>query len=586
LENETLVFYGGEVKALGDGKIAGYLVRYGSPKDVDLEGDFFSKETDLGIEDGSRLPLYYQHGMDGTLKTRKIGKGLIKFDDVGAWLDAQLEMRDEYEKALYELVEAGKLGYSSGAAGHLVAREQVGKSWHIKSWPIGEASLTPTPAEPRNSVMSIKSLLTSEQAEVSDTDDAEKVKNKTIVEETITMEEKDITALVEGVATKTAEAMSAKIAETVEEQIKALRPDVTAGNADVQVIEDEADKAARLNPFKSLGEMLVEVRKATVWPNLTDNRLFSAKSSGLNEATPSQGGFLVQQTLASGLLEATWGLGQVLQYFKPMSIGPNSNGMLFNAVDESTRVDGSRGGGVLGYWLEEGGDKTATKPKFRQINLKLKKVAAAMYATDELLDDAVALESWIMRYVPDELRFKVEDAIIEGNGVGKPLGILQNGAGSFVSATRLNATQINDADIVQMWARRYTGVNDYVWFGNAEIGPYLHQMTLSTTPSYMPAGGRSGAPYATLMGRPYHDIEYCPALGTLGDLMLVSPSQYSLISKGGIQAASSIHVQFLNDETTFRFVYRVDGTPNWNSAVTPFKGSATVSPFVGLAAST
>lgn len=586
MENETLVFYGGEVKALGDGKIAGYLVRYGSPKDVDLEGDFFSKETDLGIEDGSRLPLYYQHGMDGTLKTRKIGKGLIKFDDVGAWLDAQLEMRDEYEKALYELVEAGKLGYSSGAAGHLVAREQVGKSWHIKSWPIGEASLTPTPAEPRNSVMSIKSLLTSEQAEVSDTDDAEKVKNKTIVEETITMEEKDITALVEGVATKTAEAMSAKIAETVEEQIKALRPDVTAGNADVQVIEDEADKAARLNPFKSLGEMLVEVRKATVWPNLTDNRLFSAKSSGLNEATPSQGGFLVQQTLASGLLEATWGLGQVLQYFKPMSIGPNSNGMLFNAVDESTRVDGSRGGGVLGYWLEEGGDKTATKPKFRQINLKLKKVAAAMYATDELLDDAVALESWIMRYVPDELRFKVEDAIIEGNGVGKPLGILQNGAGSFVSATRLNATQINDADIVQMWARRYTGVNDYVWFGNAEIGPYLHQMTLSTTPSYMPAGGRSGAPYATLMGRPYHDIEYCPALGTLGDLMLVSPSQYSLISKGGIQAASSIHVQFLNDETTFRFVYRVDGTPNWNSAVTPFKGSATVSPFVGLAAST
>ena len=586
MENETLVFYGGEVKALGDGKIAGYLVRYGSPKDVDLEGDFFSKETDLGIEDGSRLPLYYQHGMDGTLKTRKIGKGLIKFDDVGAWLDAQLEMRDEYEKALYELVEAGKLGYSSGAAGHLVAREQVGKSWHIKSWPIGEASLTPTPAEPRNSVMSIKSLLTSEQAEVSDTDDAEKVKNKTIVEETITMEEKDITALVEGVATKTAEAMSAKIAETVEEQIKALRPDVTAGNADVQVIEDEADKAARLNPFKSLGEMLVEVRKATVWPNLTDNRLFSAKSSGLNEATPSQGGFLVQQTLASGLLEATWGLGQVLQYFKPMSIGPNSNGMLFNAVDESTRVDGSRGGGVLGYWLEEGGDKTATKPKFRQINLKLKKVAAAMYATDELLDDAVALESWIMRYVPDELRFKVEDAIIEGNGVGKPLGILQNGAGSFVSATRLNATQINDADIVQMWAQRYTGVNDYVWFGNAEIGPYLHQMTLSTTPSYMPAGGRSGAPYATLMGRPYHDIEYCPALGTLGDLMLVSPSQYSLISKGGIQAASSIHVQFLNDETTFRFVYRVDGTPNWNSAVTPFKGSATVSPFVGLAAST
>ena len=612
MENETLVFYGGEVKALGDGKIAGYLVRYGSPKDVDLEGDYFSKETDLGIEDGSRLPLYYQHGMDGTLKARKIGKGTVKFDDVGAWMEAQLEMRDEYEKALYDLADAGKLGFSSGAAGHLVSREQLGKSWHIKSWPIGEASLTPTPAEPRNSAMSIKSLLdTSKQAEVSDTDDADEkeegtysmggyidpaityvigkqpiieVSKTTIVEETKTMENKEELQALLNETLK--ELIPDVVKSTVEETIKAMKPDVKAGVAGVEVIEDEADKAARLNPFKTLGEMCVAVQKATQFPHLADQRLFGAKSSGLNEATPSQGGFLVQQTLASGLLEATWGIGTVLQYFSPMAIGPGSNGMLFNATDETTRVDGSRGGGVLGYWLEEGGSKTATKPKFRQIDLKLKKVAAAMYATDELLEDAVALNSWIMRYVPDELRFKVEAAIIDGNGVGKPLGVLQNAAGSFISATRLNATQINDADIVQMWARRYTGVNDYVWFGNAEIGPYLHQMTLSTTPSYMPAGGRSGAPYATLMGRPYHDIEYCPALGTVGDLMLVSPSQYSLISKGGVEAASSIHVQFLNDETTFRFVYRVDGTPNWYSAVTPYKGSATVSPFVGLAATT
>jgi len=586
LENETLVFYGGEVKALGNGKIAGYLVRYGSPKDVDLEGDFFSKETDLGIEDGSRLPLYYQHGMDGTLKTRKIGKGSIKFDDVGAWMDAQLEMRDEYEKAVYGLVESGKLGFSSGAAGHLVAREQVGKSWHIKSWPIGEASLTPTPAEPRNSVMSIKSLLTSEKAEVSDTDDAEKAKEiKTIVEETETMENEELQALFNSAIE---EAVPGIIKDAVAATIKAHQPEVKAGNLvdSVTVIDDEADKAARLNPYKTLGDFLVSVKNATLRPWETDKRLLGMKSSGLNEMIPSQGGFLVQQNLASGLLEKVWGVGEVLQFFNTMPIGAGSNGMLYNTVDESSRVDGSRGGGVLGYWLEEGGDKTATKPKFSQISTKLKKVAAACYATDELLDDAVALESWIMRYVPQELKFKVEDAIIEGNGVGKPLGILQNGAGSMISATRLNATQINTADILNMWARRYVGAKDYVWFGNADIGPYLHQMTLGNYPVYMPPGGLSQAPYGTLLGRPYVEIEYCPTLGTLGDLMLVAPSEYILNDKGGVQAASSIHVQFLNDETTFRFVYRVDGAPAWKSAVTPFKGSNTVSPFVGLLAST
>lgn len=154
---DTLIFQGDTVKALGNGKVAGYLVRYGTPKDTDLEGDFFSKETELGISPGSSLPVFYQHGYDGTLKARKIGKGDIKFDDIGAWLEAQLEMRDEYEKMIYQMAEQGKIGWSSGAAGYLVEREAIGKVNHIKTWLIAEASLTPTPAEPRNAVIPLKS---------------------------------------------------------------------------------------------------------------------------------------------------------------------------------------------------------------------------------------------------------------------------------------------------------------------------------------------------------------------------------------------------------------------------------------------
>jgi hypothetical protein len=46
----------------------------------------------------------------------------------------------------------------------------------------------------------------------------------------------------------------------------------------------------------------------------------------------------------------------------------------------------------------------------------------------------------------------------------------------------------------------------------------------------------------------------------------------------------SVHVAFLTDESIFRFIYRVDGQPIWNAALTPFKGSNTLSPFVVLAA--
>ena len=60
---------------------------------------------------------------------------------------------------------------------------------------------------------------------------------------------------------------------------------------------------------------------------------------------------------------------------------------------------------------------TASKPAFRQLEIKLNKVAALYVATDELLEDAAALSAWLQKTVPLELKFKVEDAIINGDGV-------------------------------------------------------------------------------------------------------------------------------------------------------------------------
>lgn len=569
MENDNLIFYSGEVKALGEGKVAGYLARFGTPKDVDLEGDFFDKETDFGVSQAADLPVYYQHGFDPQIKNRRIGRGVIKYDDVGLWLEAQLELRDEYEKMLYGLAEAGKLGWSSGAAGHLVEREKVGKSYYIKSWPIAEASLTPTPAEPRNSAMPVKSFYQPETQQAVDTAVVEET-NSLSVEDTMTEEE--IKAMLESVA--------AQAAETAVKAYASKEPEVKAGY-DVKVIGDEADRELEGKPF-SKGEFFRAVKNAAMYPSQIDKRLLPLKSNGLNEAIPSQGGFLVTPDIAAGIQQNMWGVGSVLSLFSPITV--SGNGLTINAIDETSRANGSRMGGVLGYWLEEGGTKTATKPKFRQVELKLKKVIAACYATDELLEDATALESWINNNVPIELRFNVEQAIVNGNGVGKPLGMLQSPA--LVQAVRTDASEIDSLDISRMWSLRYPGVNDYVWLTNANTAPQLFNMTLGNYPVYLPPGGFSGAMYGSIFGRPVIETEYNPGLGTLGDIMLVSPSQYALITKGGVDSASSIHVQFMTDETTFRFVYRVDGEPTWASSVTAFASTDSISPFVALAATT
>lgn len=159
LSDTTIAVGGtGAVKALGNGKVGGYLVLFSTKDDPDLSGEFFTPDTDFDVEDGATTAVYYHHGMDPVIKTRKIGTGTIKKDDIGVWLEAQLAMRDNYEKSIYKLAQQEKLGWSSGTAAHLAEYRVSGKATEITRWPLGlDASLTPTPAEPRTRVLPLKS---------------------------------------------------------------------------------------------------------------------------------------------------------------------------------------------------------------------------------------------------------------------------------------------------------------------------------------------------------------------------------------------------------------------------------------------
>jgi phage head maturation protease len=142
------------------GYVKGYLVRFGDIQSADLEGDFFTKSTDYGfpMSEGKRVPLnvYYHHGMDSMVGKKSIGTGYIKMDNTGLWYEAQLDLADEYGSMIAKLCKQGKMGFSSGAAAHLVERKSMGGAAEITRWPIAEASITPTPAEYRNSVKTLK----------------------------------------------------------------------------------------------------------------------------------------------------------------------------------------------------------------------------------------------------------------------------------------------------------------------------------------------------------------------------------------------------------------------------------------------
>ena len=345
-------------------------------------------------------------------------------------------------------------------------------------------------------------------------------------------------------------------------------------------------------PFAHFGEQLAAVAKAGQGAQVIDPRLMEIQAAtGMSEAVGSEGGFLVQTDVASDLLDLAHETAVLVGKTDRRPISANANGIKINAIDETSRADGSRRGGLQAFWTAEAGDLTKSKPKFRQMELSLQKLTGLYYATDEELQDIPALAANVSVWFGDEFGFKLDDAIFRGTGDGMPLGILGHaGTVSVAKESGQDATTIKKENIEKMYARMWArSVAKSEWLINQNCWPQLFALSqvvgVGGVPVFLPPGGIAAAPNGSLMGRPITPIEHCETLGTVGDIMFVDFSQYLTIEKGGIEAASSIHVQFLTDETAFRFILRTDGQPKRNAPLTPFKGGSgsTTSSFISLA---
>lgn len=339
--------------------------------------------------------------------------------------------------------------------------------------------------------------------------------------------------------------------------------------------------------FKNFGEQLNAIR-ANAAGKPTDPRLsMVAAAQGAGEAVDADGGFLVQQDFAREILQIMHGQGQIIGRVTDIPVA--GNGIRIPGVNETSRATGSRWGGVQGYRVEEGSAPTASRPKFRMIELRLRKYAALGYASDELLEDAAALGAIMTQAFAEELLFLVEDDIVEGAGANAPLGVLNAACTVSVSKeTGQAAATIVYENIVKMWARMWARSRfNAVWTINQDCEPQLHTMSLAVgtggVPVYLPAGGAADLPFGRLYGRPVIPVEYNATLGTVGDIVLNDFSQYITISKGGVRQDQSMHVAFTTAEQAFRAILRKDGQPKWNAAMTPYKGTATLSPFITLA---
>ena len=365
---------------------------------------------------------------------------------------------------------------------------------------------------------------------------------------------------------------------------------------EASAIEERADSSVRMGEdreadrdFASLGEQLRAVARFEQ-SNGTDidRRLLrireEQRNDGINSNVAAEGGFLVDQPLANGIERRMFETGQILQRVSQRPIGAGSNGIRYNVLKENSRADGSRNGGVQGYWTAEAGDISISRMNYEERELRLQKVAAAVPATEEMLNDVAFLEAEISDLVPSELVFQTEAAIVAGNGAGKPLGFKEVDA--YIAIAKESgqaADSVVGENVVKQMARMpASSFANAVWLCDQSVTSQLPLLKVGDNPVWQPNWQES--PFGALLGRPIIPVEHLSPVGDQGDIILADLAQYRLITKGGVDAAASMHVRFLTDEMVFRFTYRVDGHPLYRQALTPKSGGDTLSPFVSIAA--
>lgn len=331
-------------------------------------------------------------------------------------------------------------------------------------------------------------------------------------------------------------------------------------------------------------------------------------ASGQNETVPKDGGILLSPTVTTALLEGVREQSFFLPRVRKLAVGPNSNSVEMPYWPNADHSDANRFGGAKAYWMNEGEKYTPSKTQFATRSVKLAKLGALGYATEEMLRDSTYLESIMTDAFISAMTWEADEAIVSGAGTvegqtARPLGFLNSGNKALITVAKdanQAAKTVSAANIMAMYNRMSPEVRSRaIWLVNPDVETQLMLMTIQTGSItagettanigqlvYMPPNGLSGQPYGTLLGRPVVPNEHMSAIGSMGDIAFVDPAEYFWLERDGLRQASSLHVRFEYDEMAFKFTWRCNGLPARLTASTPAKGSTTRSAYVTLAART
>lgn len=274
---------------------------------------------------------------------------------------------------------------------------------------------------------------------------------------------------------------------------------------------------------------------------------FKQVSNVLQTGVDTDGGYLVPEEYDSRLIDGL------------------TEENIFRALGTTITTSGERKINIAGskpaaLWIEEGGELSFGDAKFDQILLDAHKLHVAIKVTEELLyDNAFNLESYILNAFSKALSNAEEDAFLNGDGVGKPLGVLNPTGGGEVAITTSGASITADEIMSLVYKLKRPYRKNAVFITNDQTLAVIRKLKDGNGAYLWQPSLQQGEP-DRLFGYKVYTSPFVPQIATGKPVLAFGDLSYYNIGDRGSRTFSELRELFAgNGMVAFLAKERVDG---------------------------
>ncbi|MGN8806336.1 MULTISPECIES: phage major capsid protein [unclassified Blautia] len=306
---------------------------------------------------------------------------------------------------------------------------------------------------------------------------------------------------------------------------------------------------AKMNEEKEKTGRASDEYKGSFWNAMRVKAPMPAVLNALQEGTDSEGGYLVPDEFERTLVEAL----EEENVFRTLAhVIQTSSG------DRKIPVVASKG---TASWVDEEGAYTESDDAFSQVSIGAYKLGTMIKVSEELLADSVFdLEAYISKEFARRIGAREEESFFNGDGKGKPLGILADAGGAEVGVNAGSPTAITADDVIDLfYSLKAPYRKNAVWVMNDATVKQIRKLKDSTGQYLWQPSLVAGTP-DTILGRPVKTSAFMPTAAAGAKTIAFGDFKYYWIAdRQGRTFKKLSELYAANGQVGFLGTQRVDG---------------------------